>query len=50
MAIPTTNDILGDQMKLGQGMLKINADVIGVQEVDEKLERSGKISQVRLLA
>jgi endonuclease/exonuclease/phosphatase family metal-dependent hydrolase len=50
MAIPPTNDILGDQMKLGQGMLKINADVIGVQEVDEKLERSGKISQVRLLA
>jgi endonuclease/exonuclease/phosphatase family metal-dependent hydrolase len=50
MAIPPTNDILGDQMKLGQGMLKINADVIGVQEVDEKLERSGKISQVQLLA
>ena len=50
MAIPPTNDILGDQIKLGQGMLKINADVIGVQEVDEKLERSGKISQVRLLA
>jgi endonuclease/exonuclease/phosphatase family metal-dependent hydrolase len=50
MAIPPTNDILADQLKVGQAMLKINADVIGVQEVDEKLERSGKISQVRLLA
>jgi len=50
MAIPPTNDILADQMKVGQAMLKINADVIGVQEVDEKLERSGKISQVQLLA
>jgi len=50
MAIPPTNDILADQIKVGQAMLKINADVIGVQEVDEKLERSGKISQVRLLA
>jgi endonuclease/exonuclease/phosphatase family metal-dependent hydrolase len=50
MAIPPTNDVSGDQIKLGQGMLEINADVIGVQEVDEKLERSGKISQVRLLA
>ena len=50
MAIPPTNDVLGDQLLLGQAMLKINADVIGVQEVDEKLERSGEISQVRLLA
>jgi endonuclease/exonuclease/phosphatase family metal-dependent hydrolase len=50
MAIPPTNDVLGDQLLLGQAMLKVNADVIGVQEVDEKLERSGEISQVRLLA
>ena len=50
MAIPPTNDVSGDQLLLGQAMLKINADVLGVQEVDEKLERSGEISQVRLLA
>jgi endonuclease/exonuclease/phosphatase family metal-dependent hydrolase len=50
MAIPPTNDILGDQIKLGQAIREIGADVIGLQEVDEKLERSGEISQVRLVA
>jgi endonuclease/exonuclease/phosphatase family metal-dependent hydrolase len=50
MAIPPTNDILGDQIKVGQAILEIKPDVIGVQEVDEKLERSGKISQIKLLA
>jgi len=50
MAIPPTNDILGDQIKVGQAILEIKPDVIGVQEVDEELERSGKISQVKLLA
>lgn len=50
MAIPPTNNVADDQVKLGQAIVQIGADVIGVQEVDEKLERSGLISQTRLIA
>jgi len=50
MAIPPTNDLAGDQVKLGQAIIDIGADVIGMQEVDEKLERSGDFSQTKLAA
>jgi len=50
MAIPPTNDLTGDQIKLGQAIQAIGADVIGIQEVDEKLERSGNVSQTALVA
>ena len=50
MAIPPTNDLAGDQIKLGQAIQAIGADVIGIQEVDEKLERSGNVSQTALVA
>lgn len=49
MAIPPTNDLAADQVKLGEAIQAIGADVIGIQEVDEKLERSGNISQARLV-
>ena len=49
MAIPPSNDLAADQIKLGQAIQAIGADVIGIQEVDEKLERSGNISQARLV-
>ena len=50
MAIPPTNDLAGDQVKLGQAIVEIGADVIGMQEVDEKLARSGDFSQTKLVA
>ncbi len=50
MAIPPTNNVADDQVKLGQAIVQIGADLIGMQEVDEKLERSGEISQTRLVA
>jgi endonuclease/exonuclease/phosphatase family metal-dependent hydrolase len=50
MAIPPTKDIDGDQVKLGLAIQAIGADVIGIQEVDEKLPRSGVISQTALVA
>ena len=50
MAIPPTNDLVGDQVKLGQAIIDIGADVVGLQEVDEKLQRSGEVSQTKLVA
>lgn len=50
MAIPPSNDLAADQVKLGQGIQAIDADVIGIQEVDEKLARSGNISQTKLIS
>ena len=50
MAIPPSNDLAADQAKLGQGIQAIGADVIGIQEVDEKLGRSGNISQTKLVS
>jgi endonuclease/exonuclease/phosphatase family metal-dependent hydrolase len=50
MAIPPTNDLAADQVKLGGAIENIGADVIGIQEVDEGLARSGVISQTRLVA
>ena len=50
MAIPPSNDLAADQAKLGQGIQTIGADVIGIQEVDEKLGRSGNISQTKLVS
>ncbi len=50
MAIPATNDLAGDQAKLEQAIVEIGADVIGMQEVDEKLARSGDFSQTKLAA
>jgi endonuclease/exonuclease/phosphatase family metal-dependent hydrolase len=49
MAIPPSNDLAADQVKLGQGIAAVGADVIGLQEVDEKLGRSGNISQTKLV-
>ena len=49
MAIPPSNDLAADRVKLGQGIQAIGADVIGIQEVDEKLGRSGNISQTKLI-
>ena len=50
MAIPPSNDLAADRVKLGQGIQAIGADVIGIQEVDEKLGRSGNISQTKLVS
>lgn len=50
MAIPPSNDLVADQVKLGQGIQAIGADVIGIQEVDEKLARSGNVSQTKLIS
>ena len=50
MAIPPSNDLAADQVKLGQGIQAIGADVIGIQEVDEKLGRSGNHNQVGNIA
>ncbi len=50
MAIPPTNDLAADQQKLGEAIQAIGADVIGIQEVDEQLARSGKASQTALVA
>ncbi len=50
MAIPPTNDFAADQQKLGEAIQAIDADVIGIQEVDERLARSGMASQTALIA
>jgi endonuclease/exonuclease/phosphatase family metal-dependent hydrolase len=50
MAIPPSKDLAGDQVKLGLAIQAIGADVLGIQEVDEKLARSGGISQTALVA
>ena len=50
MAIPPSNDLAADQIKLGEAVQAIGADVIGIQEVDEQLVRSGVVSQTRLVA
>ena len=50
MAIPPTNDLAADQVKLGGAIENIGADVIGIQEVDEQLVRSGKVSQTAVVA
>ena len=50
MAIPPTNDLAADQLKLGEAIEAIGADVIGIQEVDEQLARSGMASQTALVA
>jgi endonuclease/exonuclease/phosphatase family metal-dependent hydrolase len=50
MAIPPTNDLAADQQKLGEAIQAISADVIGIQEVDEQLARSGNASQTALVA
>jgi endonuclease/exonuclease/phosphatase family metal-dependent hydrolase len=50
MAIPPTNNLVADQTKLGSAIESIGADVIGIQEVDEGLTRSGVVSQTRLVA
>ena len=50
MAIPPTNDLAADQQKLGEAIQAIGADVIGIQEVDEQLVRSGVVSQTQLVA
>ena len=50
MAIPPSNDLAADQIKLGEAVQAIGADVIGIQEVDEQLARSGMASQTALVA
>lgn len=50
MVIPPTNDPAADQQKLGEAIQAISADVIGIQEVDEQLVRSGVVSQTQLVA
>jgi len=50
MAIPPTNDLAADQQKLGEAIQAVGADVIGIQEVDEQLARSGMASQTALVA
>lgn len=50
MAIPPSNDLATDQIKLGSAVEEIAADVLGIQEVDEKLARSAVISQTKLVA
>ena len=50
MAIPPSNDPAADQIKLGEAIGAIGADVIGIQEVDEQLARSGKASQTTVVA
>ena len=50
MAIPPSNDLAADQIKLGEAVQAIGADVIGIQEVDERLTRSGVVSQTQVIA
>jgi len=50
MAIPPSNDLAADQIKLGEAVQAIGADVIGIQEVDEQLTRSGSASQTAVVA
>jgi endonuclease/exonuclease/phosphatase family metal-dependent hydrolase len=50
MAIPPSNDLAADQIKLGEAIQAIGADLIGIQEVDEQLARSGKVSQTAVVA
>lgn len=50
MAIPPSNDLAADQIKLGEAIQAVGADVIGIQEVDEQLARSGKVSQTAVVA
>ena len=50
MAIPPSNDPAADQIKLGEAIGAMGADVIGIQEVDEQLARSGKASQTAVVA
>ena len=50
MAIPPSNDPAADQIKLGEAIGAIGADVIGIQEVEEQLARSGKASQTAVVA
>jgi endonuclease/exonuclease/phosphatase family metal-dependent hydrolase len=50
MAIPPSNDLAADQQKLGEAIQTIGADVIGIQEVDEQLARSGNFSQTKLVS
>ena len=50
MAIPPSNDLAADQQKLGEAIQTIGADVIGLQEVDEQLARSGVASQTASIA
>ena len=50
MAIPPSNDLAADQIKLGEAIQAIGADVIGIQEVDEQLARSGNVSQAAVIA
>jgi len=50
MAIPPSNDLAADQIKLGEAIQAIGTDVIGIQEVDEQLARSGKVSQTAVVA
>jgi endonuclease/exonuclease/phosphatase family metal-dependent hydrolase len=50
MVIPPTKDPAADQQKLGEAIQAIGADVIGIQEVDEQLVRSGVVSQTQLAA
>ncbi|KGA15373.1 hypothetical protein GM50_17360 [freshwater metagenome] len=50
MAIPPSDDLAADQIKLGEAIRAISADVIGIQEVDEQLARSGKVSQTAVVA
>ena len=50
MAVPPSNDLAADQIKLGEAIQAIGADVIGIQEVDEQLARSGNVSQTAVVA
>ena len=50
MAIPPSKDLAADQQKLGEAIEAIGADVIGIQEVDEQLARSGGASQTAVIA
>jgi endonuclease/exonuclease/phosphatase family metal-dependent hydrolase len=50
MAIPPSNDLTADQQKLGAAIQAVGADVIGIQEVDEQLARSGMVSQTAFIA
>jgi endonuclease/exonuclease/phosphatase family metal-dependent hydrolase len=50
MAIPPSNDLAADQQKLGEAIQAVGADVIGIQEVDEQLARSGMASQTAFIA
>ena len=50
MAIPPSNNLAADQIKLGEAIQAIGADVMGIQEVDEQLARSGNVSQTAVVA